>query len=91
MEISDWRKKINSIDSQLITLLNERAKYAVEIGKIKRKAGLPILDAVREAEVLDLLQSLNKGPLPASAVRRLFQVLMEETRDMEDVHTETPS
>ena len=88
MDISDWRKKIDSIDSQVIALLSERASYAVEIGKIKREMGLPIFDASREDEVLTALVQQNPGPLSDTSIRRIFQTLMEETRVTEAAHAE---
>jgi chorismate mutase len=88
MEISDWRVKIDTIDSQVIALLSERATYAVEIGKIKRQQGLPIFDSNREDEVLNALARLNLGPLPDTSIRRIFQTIMEETRATEASHAE---
>lgn len=87
MEISDWRKKIDAIDSQLIALLNERTGYAVEIGKIKRVLQLPVFDPVREAEVLQCLSRKNCGPLPDRSIQRIFQTIMEETRVTEGSHS----
>lgn len=90
MEISDWRAKIDSIDSQIIQLLSERADYAVEIGKLKRESNLAVFDAQRELEVLHSLEKQNSGPLPASSIRRIFQTIMEETRNTEALHSGDP-
>lgn len=87
MEISDWRVKIDSIDAQMIQLLSERARYAVEIGKLKRVAKRPVFDATREIEVLHSLEKQNPGPLPSSSIRRIFQTIMEETRNTEALHS----
>jgi chorismate mutase-like protein len=88
MQISDWRKKIDSLDSRLIALLNERATFAVEIGKLKRNAGTQVFDPAREAEVLLRITQQNQGPLPAESLQRIFQVIMEETRNTEADHQE---
>jgi len=88
MDISDWRNKIDAIDSQLIALLNQRTEYAIEIGKLKRLQGLPIFDAQREVQVLQQLVARNPGPLPHSSIQRLFQTVMEETRATEATHSE---
>lgn len=87
MEISDWRAKIDSIDSELIHLLSERTKCAVEIGKLKRVVNRPIFDAKRELEVLQALEKKNPGPLPGSSIHRIFQTIMEETRNTEALHS----
>ncbi|HSQ42530.1 MAG TPA: chorismate mutase [Fibrobacteraceae bacterium] len=80
MQINDWRKKIDSLDNHLMTLLNERAEAALAIGRLKRKHGLPILDASRENAILERLVQRNPGPLHSESVQRIFQVIMEETR-----------
>ncbi len=36
MDIADWRRKIDEVDEQLVRLLNERTKAALEIGKLKK-------------------------------------------------------
>jgi chorismate mutase len=83
MDISDWRKKIDEIDSGLVRLLNERARCAAEIGKIKRQNGLPIQEPNREQEVLRQAFDANQGPLPDEAVRRVFERIVEEGRNLQ--------
>ena len=41
MEISEWRNRIDELESMIIELLNKRASYAVEIGKIKKAKASP--------------------------------------------------
>ena len=48
MDISDWRTKIDEMDGKLVELLSQRAQAAHEIGKLKRKAGMPIYEPDRE-------------------------------------------
>ncbi len=50
--IEDWRRRIDEIDRQLVELLNERARCAIEIGRLKRAVGLPLYQPDREKEVL---------------------------------------
>jgi len=83
MDISDWRKKIDEIDRSLVRLLNERARCAVEIGKIKRQNGLPIQEPHREQEVLQQAFEANQGPLTNQAVERVFERIVEEGRDLQ--------
>ena len=83
MDISDWRKKIDELDRDLVRLLNERARCAVEIGKIKRQNGLPIQEPSREQEVMQQAFDANQGPLPDLAVRRIFERIVEEGRGLQ--------
>jgi chorismate mutase-like protein len=83
MEISDWRKKIDALDRDLVKLLNERARCAVEIGRIKRLNGLPIQEPNREQEVIQQAFDANQGPLTDQAVQRIFERIVEEGRDLQ--------
>ena len=81
--IEDWRIKIDEIDKQLVELLNQRARYADEIGKIKEQLGLEAYSPKREQDVLDNIMKHNKGPLDSLAVRRLFERIIDESRKLE--------
>ena len=39
MNVSDWRRKIDAIDTAMLHLLNLRAELAVEIGRMKAAEG----------------------------------------------------
>ncbi len=82
-DIEAWRRRIDSIDDQLMRLLNSRSACAVEIGKIKRVLGLPVYSPEREAWILDRLMRENPGPLDALAVRRVFERIIDEGRRLE--------
>ena len=84
MSIEDWRNHIDELNGELIALLNKRATFATEIGKLKKELGLPVLDATREQAVLDRVGSMTNGPLSSDSIKRIFQVIMEETRKVED-------
>lgn len=88
MDIEDWRKEIDNIDEQLVRLLNERSKCAIELGRIKRELGLAIYSPDREKQVIQHVTSVNSGPLDAAAVRRLFERIIDESRSIERVIVE---
>jgi len=77
MEIADWRKKIDEIDGKLVALLGERAHAAKEIGQIKAKRSLPIVEPERAQAVFDRIESLNPGSLPKGGLTRIYQGIME--------------
>jgi chorismate mutase len=83
MDIADWRKKIDEIDRNLVELLNERARCALEIGKIKHRNGLPIREQNREEEVLRQALEANRGPLGEEAIRRVFERIVQEGRGLQ--------
>lgn len=52
MQLSELRQHITSVDSELLRLLDERMQLAEWVAAYKREHGLPVFDAVREAEIL---------------------------------------
>ncbi len=83
MTIEDWRRKIDEIDRKLVALLNERAQCAVEVGKLKRGTHAPLYQPEREREILESVVRANPGPLPDTAIRRLFERILDEARAVE--------
>jgi chorismate mutase len=82
-EIEAWRRRIDQIDTQLMGLLNSRSACAVEIGRIKRTLGLPVYSPEREARILERVMRENPGPLDPTAVRRVFERIIDESRRLE--------
>jgi len=82
-DIEDWRRRIDEIDRRLVELLNERSRCAIEIGHMKRSLGLPVYQPEREQEILANVEQLNHGPLADTAVRRLFERVIDEARSLE--------
>lgn len=82
-ELRRLRDAIDRVDEVIVKLLNQRAKYAVEIGEIKGILDLPIYVPEREKEVLRHVEESNAGPLDESAVRRLFERIIDESRRVE--------
>jgi len=81
--IDDWRRKIDEVDRKLVELLNERSRCAIEIGHLKRAEHLPLYQPEREREVLEAAERANRGPLPDTAIRRLFERILDEARSAE--------
>jgi chorismate mutase len=93
MTIDDWRRRIDEIDRKLVELLNERANCAIEIGRIKRTDHQPIYQPDREKDILENAERTNRGPLANTAIRRLFERILDEARSIERLerHDETPA
>ena len=81
--MDDWRRRIDEIDRELIKLLNERSQCALEIGKFKRLHNIAIYQPEREREVLENAERANAGPLADTAIRRLFERILDEARSLE--------
>lgn len=83
MNLADWRRRIDEIDKKLVELLNARSRCALEIGKLKQAANIPLYQPERELEVLANAESNNSGPLTDAAIRRLFERIIDEARAAE--------
>ncbi len=82
-DIEKWRRKIDKIDVKIVRLLNKRARYADEIGKIKEKLNLPIYSPERESQVIQNVIKHNFGPLSDMAIKRLYERIIDESRRLE--------
>jgi chorismate mutase len=82
-ELTRLREAIDRVDEVIVRLLNQRAKYAIEIGELKATLGLPIYAPEREKEVLHHVEHTSDGPLDGASVRRLFERIIDESRRVE--------
>jgi chorismate mutase/prephenate dehydratase len=64
------------IDSDVVDLINDRAKLVVKVGEFKRKSDVPIYAPHRESAVLSKIQQLNEGPLEDKTLESIYRELM---------------
>jgi chorismate mutase len=82
-QLAECRKKIDVLDLKLLALLNERTEIVEEIGRIKRNLSLPIYEPRREDEVFRNVLGNNSGPLTGEAVKRVFERIIDEMRNVQ--------
>ena len=70
------RVQIDSIDQQLLSLLNQRALVAEQVGEIKRAEGSPFFRPDRVAQVIEKIQNANQGPLLNQHVASIWREIM---------------
>lgn len=83
MNLSECRKKIDSIDTEILSLLNRRAEVAKYVGLLKARAGLRIIDHEREAMILQKVSRENPGELCDDAAARIYQQILRESRQIQ--------
>lgn len=83
------RERIDQIDEQLLQLLNERARIAQEVGKVKECQDVdgPVLKPEREAQIIRRLQSANEGPFTGPAIEAVWNEIISTCRGLERVLT----
>ncbi len=82
--LDDLRDDIDRVDEVLVRLLNERARVACEIGKLKKELGVEVYQPDREKQVLEHVRGIAaEGPLGPDAIARLFERIIDEARSLE--------
>jgi chorismate mutase-like protein len=82
--LDDLRADIDRVDEVLVRLLNERARVACEIGRVKKEQGIELYQPDREKQVLAHVRNVaSEGPLGADAIARLFERIIDEARRLE--------
>ncbi len=82
--LDDLRKDIDRIDEVLVRLLNERARVACEVGRLKKVEGIDVYQPDREKQVLEHVRGVAvEGPLGPEAISRLFERIIDEARRLE--------
>jgi chorismate mutase/prephenate dehydratase len=77
-DLDSIRKRINEVDEQLQTLINERARFAQQVGVAKGElsSAVDYYRPEREAEVLRGVVDRNEGPIRDEEMLRLFREIM---------------
>lgn len=86
LQLLPLRQRIDAIDEQLLTLLNERAQVAIEVGKIKHAFGEvdTVLKPEREAQIIRRLQLLNeRKTFPVDSVGAVWAEIISACRGLE--------
>ena len=83
MALDELRKKIDELDSEIIRLLNERAKLAQEVGKVKNQDNHHIYVPSREAEIYERLKRENPGPLSTKCLLAIYREIMSGSFELE--------
>jgi chorismate mutase/prephenate dehydratase len=76
MDLALIRSQIDTLDHQIVELLNQRLALAAEIGKLKRSQGGQIYVAEREDAVFRKVAELNKGPIRNDALKAIYREIM---------------
>ena len=77
-KLEELRGEIDTLDEQLVELLNRRARLALDVARVKQQANeaRSLYRPEREARLLDRVKTLNTGPLPDDEMCRLVREVM---------------
>jgi chorismate mutase/prephenate dehydratase len=83
VNLDDLRKGIDSIDSQLLELLNQRMELVKQVGDLKRETKTVIYRPEREKEIVSRLAAESKGALDQKAIEAIFLEIFATARNIE--------
>ena len=84
--LEDCREAIDSIDNEMLQLLNRRMEVVERVGEIKTESGGAIYRPEREKAIISRLIALSKesnGLLNASAIEAIFLEIFAVARNLE--------
>lgn len=77
------RAEIDTIDNEILALLNRRAEAVIEVGKIKAEHKLRYYVPEREVEILRRLMETNAGPFPNDALKAIYREIISASLALE--------
>ena len=82
-ELQALRTGIDSVDEEIVRLLDRRAQLARRIGEIKQKEGLEAYAPARERAVLDRVVALGAGEFPKRGLEAVFREIISSSISLE--------
>ncbi len=83
MTIEEMRVRIDELDRRLVELINERARAAQTIGRMKAATSLPVYEPDREKIVYANVRAANKGPLPDIELTHIYERIIDVMRALQ--------
>ena len=76
MALDELRKKIDSIDAEIVKLLNERYQTVIEVGRHKKNSSGIFYVPEREKIVFEKVAALNQGPMSQTTLKAVYREIM---------------
>ncbi|HEV7378385.1 MAG TPA: prephenate dehydratase [Dyadobacter sp.] len=83
MDLQDLRNRIDTLDDQMLAILNERMELVHKVGELKRSSNSIIYRPEREKQILDRLEKRNEGLLTRQAIDAIFFEIFAVSRNLE--------
>lgn len=83
-ELVRLRGEIDRMDDEIVRLINERARIAIEVGKVKKAAGSnAFYSPERERLIFERLGTNNPGPFPTDALKAVYREILSGALSLE--------
>jgi chorismate mutase/prephenate dehydratase len=82
-EMRTLRGEIDSVDEEIVRLLDRRARLARRIGEIKQENGVEAYAPARERAVLNRVTALSAGDFPTGGLEAVFREIISSSISVE--------
>lgn len=84
MDLNDARVEINSIDSEIVHLLEKRFNVVIEIGNYKKKNNIPVYDEKREQNVISNCVSYLEDEQYSKYILDIYKQIMNSCKELQN-------
>ena len=78
------RKKIDTLDEEIIRSLKKRMGISKEVGKLKERLDIPVEDKNRENEIIDRLTQQAGRNLSEEQLIRIFTAVFKSSKQIQE-------
>ncbi len=83
MDLTDLRRQIDVIDSQIVELYEKRMEISSQVAEYKIKTGKKVFDKAREEEKLRKVKALTHNEFNSHGIGELFEQIMSMSRKLQ--------
>ena len=80
--LDELRKKIDELDTRIVSLLNERYQTVKKVGAFKKGTAGAIYVPERERKVYEKVSRLNDGPMKDVTLFAIYREIMVKNLDV---------
>lgn len=81
--LKNYRSEIDTIDSEIIKLLNQRMHVSKKIGQLKSQTATDIIDEEREKEILDRITNMSQTHPLKEEIKELYRTIFKASRGIQ--------
>lgn len=82
--MDQFRDQLDSVNLDLLELINRRAALVQQIGQVKEKQSMKRFDPVRERTMLDKITSNNDGPFQNATIEHIFKEIFKAGLELQE-------
>lgn len=83
MELDKARIEINTIDKEIVKLLEKRFNLVLQIGKYKKDNNLPVYDEGREKKVIENCVNNLENNMYSKHIETIYKQIMNTCKELE--------